>query len=88
MAKSDIGARKILEAKQHLAAQQKADRAAEKAAQKAAHAAAQTTKRGIAGRLRGPILHNTALQQSLQAEPDYLVPKKLVKVKPAVSAKG
>jgi hypothetical protein len=86
MAKSDIGARKILEAKQHLATQAKEDRKREQAAQKAAHAAA--TKRGIAGRLRGPILHNTALQQSLQAEPDYLVPKKLVKVKPAVSAKG
>jgi hypothetical protein len=84
MSKSTIGDRKIAEAKQHLAAQQKEDRKREKKAQKAAHEN-QTTKQNIAGRLRGPIFHKTALQQSLQAEPDYLVPKKLVKVKPAKS---
>ncbi|MGA9979839.1 MAG: hypothetical protein WBQ08_14545 [Candidatus Sulfotelmatobacter sp.] len=86
MSKSTIGARKIAEAKAHLAAAQKDQKAAEAKAQKAAHAA-QTTKRGIAGNLRGPILHKTAFQRDLQAAPDYFVPGKLVKVKPAVSTK-
>jgi hypothetical protein len=86
--KSDIGARKILEAKQHLAAQQKADRAAEKAAQKAAHKN-QTTPQKVAGNLTGPNYNRTALQQSIEKGPDFFpVPKKLVRVKPAVSAKG
>jgi hypothetical protein len=86
MSRSSIGDRKILEAKKHLAEQQKQDRAAEQKAQKAAQKA-QTTKRGIAGNLRGPILHKTAFQRDLQAAPDYFVPGKLVRVKPAVSTK-
>jgi hypothetical protein len=84
MSRSSIGDRKILEAKKILAEQQKQDRAAEQKAQKAAQKA-QTTKRGIAGNLRGPILHKTAFQRDLQAAPDYYVPAKLTKIKPAVS---
>lgn len=82
---ADIGQRKIAEAAAHLRAQQLEDRKAEKKAQKAAHAA-QTTKHGIAGNLRGPLLHKTALQHDLTTSPDYFpVPAKMTKVKPAVA---
>jgi hypothetical protein len=80
----DIGNIKIKEAAQHLAAQQKADKAAVRASEKAAHQA-QTTKLKIAGNLRGPLLHQNALQKSLMKSPDYLVPAKLIRVKPALS---
>jgi len=81
--KSNIGTRKIAEAKAHAAAQQREQNALDKASQKAARRV-QTTERPIAGSLRGPIGHKTAFQRDLMAAPDYLVPAKPRRVKPAV----
>jgi hypothetical protein len=76
--------RKLQEAAQRAAEQQREALRAERASQKEARRV-QTTERPIAGQLRGPIGHKTAFQQSLMDSPDYLVPAKPRKVKPAVS---
>ena len=77
--------RKIAEAKKNLEQGQRDASRAERASQREARRV-QTTERPIAGKLRGPIVHNTGFQKDLMASPDYLVPAKPRKVKPAVSS--
>jgi hypothetical protein len=72
--RSDIGARKIAEAKRHLADATKEQNKAAKTSQKVARRD-QTTKLNIAGGYRNPLLHKTSFQKDLQASPDYIVPK-------------
>jgi len=84
--KSDIGTRKIAEANKHLNAAQK-ERDTQEKASRAESRRVQTTKQSIAGGLRGPLQHQTSFQKDLMASPDYVVPKKLRKVKPAVCTK-
>jgi hypothetical protein len=81
--KANVGDRKIEQAAAHLRAAQAEQAKAERASQKEARRV-QTTERPIAGQLRGPIVHKTAFQRDLMAAPDYLVPAKPRRVKPAV----